>query len=218
MTVGECTTISFDSPPTSKGHRNHSPLDPREHDTSNKLVFGATDNGALLGYDVSSSSSSPIIQIGATNGDALTACTFSNTDNLIACGSECGVISIYDLRSTISPLISMQRRKNVQVNSLSLNQRIASQRFNYQHSSSSSSGLILTVAGNDGSVALIDVMQDTTTAAAGGGGDGGHGTCSHPQLMAELIGADLEPIRGLAVSRNTIVTGERGGVVRMYSL
>ncbi|KAJ7579144.1 WD40-repeat-containing domain protein [Mycena floridula] len=80
-------------------------VDPREVETSDKLVFCSLASGSFEGFDLRSKRS-----VHATSlGPPLTAIAYSPESSLLATGSSNGLVTIHDTRALSSPLTSFTR-------------------------------------------------------------------------------------------------------------
>jgi len=83
--------------------------DPREVSTSNKMVLAALSDGYLQAFDLGTKNE--IFRTPKSDGQA-TSCAYQRERDVIAVGNEHGVIELYDVKNTDSPILRFQRDEN----------------------------------------------------------------------------------------------------------
>jgi len=83
-------------------------IDPREVETTGKVVFAALQNGSFEVFDLGTKSSVHKCEVGKR---ALNAISYSVTHNLVVTGSADGVVTVFDTRQLSTPLTSFARNK-----------------------------------------------------------------------------------------------------------
>ncbi|KAI0629277.1 WD40 repeat-like protein [Trametes polyzona] len=180
-------------------------LDPREVETSDKVVFCALQDGTFELFDLRTKRAA-FRSSAALNGarSALQALAYSSAHNLLATGSASGLTSIYDVRSLEAGPALTFRRNEAPIENLSFVD-LSSAGFNLSSSPSGgstkveSSGVGLAVATEDGLpyVAALRLPE--------------------VEVYGELVGTDCDAVRYVrAVGRN-VWTAADDGVVRRFS-
>jgi len=82
--------------------------DPREVETTDKVVWCALQDGSFEAFDLASKTSIYHHKSSFTSG-ALSAIAYSEDDSLLATGSTSGLIEVYDIRALGSPVVSFKR-------------------------------------------------------------------------------------------------------------
>lgn len=165
------------------------PLDDREVDTSDKIVFCATQDGSIQAFDLGSKLS--VFRTDSTHGSpALQSITYSPSSSLLATGSSKGVITVYDTRALQTPMISFSR------NTASIEDLA----FLTPSADNASAEVALAVATEDGLPFISGVRPEG------------------PYVKAELVGSDCEAIRCVRVRAGSteVWTAGDDGVVRIY--
>lgn len=112
MSVGDRASSIF-SPPSDRDGDSASevPLsvDPREVDTTDKLVFCGLSDGAIEAFDLSSKLSAYHSPTNEKSVGPLHSIAYSVEHNMLATGSGSGVVQVFDTRSWSRPLVSFQR-------------------------------------------------------------------------------------------------------------
>lgn len=83
-------------------------IDPREVETTGKVVFAALQNGSLEIFDLGTKNSVHKYEVGKR---ALNAISYSATHNLLVTGSTDGVVTVFDTRQLSTPLTSFARNR-----------------------------------------------------------------------------------------------------------
>lgn len=81
-------------------------IDPREVETTGKLVFAALQNGSFEAFDLGTKNSVYKYEVGKR---ALNAISYSVTHDLVVTGSTDGVVTVFDTRQLSTPLTSFAR-------------------------------------------------------------------------------------------------------------
>lgn len=113
LSLGDRSEGSFSLPPDGEGGVSALPdaphaVDPREVETSDKLVFCGLASGSLEVFDLSTKlavhRSSP-----SMGGGQLYSVAYNPVHNLVATGSGRGIVTVFDTRSMAAPLVSFSR-------------------------------------------------------------------------------------------------------------
>lgn len=83
-------------------------IDPREVETTGKVVFAAIQNGSFEAFDLGTKSSVHKYEVGKR---ALNALSYSATHSLLVTGSIDGVVTAFDTRQLSAPLTSFARNR-----------------------------------------------------------------------------------------------------------
>ena len=83
-------------------------LDPREVDTTGKVVFAALQNGSFEIFDLGTKNSVHKCDVGKR---ALNAISYSAPQDLLVTGSADGVVTVFDTRQLSMPLTSFARNR-----------------------------------------------------------------------------------------------------------
>ncbi|KDQ52262.1 hypothetical protein JAAARDRAFT_40382 [Jaapia argillacea MUCL 33604] len=206
MSLGERRETLFSGPVheesvNGNGVSTGLPIDSREVDTEDKLVFCALQNGEFEAFDLGtkhsvylSSSSSPD-HVGQKL-PALTSIAYSPTHHLLATGSLHGLVTVYDTRNFASPLTSFKRNAS-SIENLALT---------VPSTWLGSSAPLL------GEIGLVIGTEDGLPYVAGIHPEG-------PGVVAELVGVDCDAVRIVRVrgeGEADIWTAADDGVVRRY--
>ncbi|KAI9207934.1 WD40-repeat-containing domain protein [Polychytrium aggregatum] len=170
--------------------------DPREVATIGKLVYMATDNGSIVGYDLGSKSK--ICHVRSSCGAGLSSCDYSADSNIVATGSASGWIEAYDVRNMGTPILVLQRN---QASVLGL-------RILPSHTTDAIRLLFSTA---EGSLAEVSASCSRDSADAP----------VRVHVAKEYAGIDIEPLYSLDVNCSSagcrVISGGREGVLRMWS-
>lgn len=85
------------------------PIDPREVETQDKIVFAALHDGSFEVFDLGSKTSVYRSPPPPSARSSLSSILYSSSHNLLCTGSSRGLISLYDTRSLSTPLTSFSR-------------------------------------------------------------------------------------------------------------
>lgn len=83
-------------------------IDPREVETTGKVVFAALQNGSFEVFDLGSKNSIHGYEVGKR---ALNTIAYSASHNLLATGSTDGTVTAFDTRQLSAPLTSFARNR-----------------------------------------------------------------------------------------------------------
>lgn len=83
-------------------------IDPREIETTGKVVFAALQNGSFEVFDLGTKNSVHKYEVGKR---ALNAISYSAPQDLLATGSTDGVVTVFDTRQLSAPLTSFTRNR-----------------------------------------------------------------------------------------------------------
>jgi proteasomal ATPase-associated factor 1 len=83
-------------------------IDPREVETTGKVVFAALQNGSFEVFDLGTKKSVHNHEVGKR---ALNAISYSATHDLLVTGSVDGVVTVFDTRQVSTPLTSFARNR-----------------------------------------------------------------------------------------------------------
>ena len=84
-------------------------MDPREVDTSDKVVFCALHNGTFEAFDLGTKTPFYQSEPSPISSAPLESMAYSSVDHILATGSRKGIITVYDTRQISAPLFSFQR-------------------------------------------------------------------------------------------------------------
>lgn len=189
MSLGERGEGAFVTPPDGESNTTPISVDPREVETQDKIVFCALSNGVFQAFDLGTKLSVFHSQAVGSSA-ALQAISYSPAHNLVATGSEKGVIRVYDTRSLGVPLVSFSR------NSASIEDLV----FLSLSQAAGSNEVGLAVATEDGLPYIANVRPEG------------------PSARAELVGTDCDAVRSVRVGShaNAVWTAGDDGVIRRY--
>ena len=143
MSLGNRTEI----PPDGEESIPPAAQDDREiPETASKLVFCGLENGSFEIFDFGFKKSTYRSPVPKSPSSSLTSINYSDSHHLLATGSSCGIITVYDTRSLGIPLTSFSR----------LGSAIEDFAFVY----SSNSGVGLAVAAADGLPYIASVVPE----------------------------------------------------------
>ena len=115
ISLGDAGNSEFGCPhPDGEGHptvstsRGSAFIDPREVETTGKLVFAALQNGTFEVFDLGTKNSVHNYELGKR---ALNAISYSATHDLLVTGSIDGVVTVFDTRQLSMPLTSFARNR-----------------------------------------------------------------------------------------------------------
>jgi proteasomal ATPase-associated factor 1 len=94
--------------PTAPSSQASAFIDPREVETTGKLVFAALQNGSFEVFDLGTKNS---VHKYGTGKRALTAISYSAVHDLLVTGSTDGVVTVFDTRQLLAPLTSFARNR-----------------------------------------------------------------------------------------------------------
>ena len=83
-------------------------IDPREVETTGKVVFAALQNGSFEVFDLGTKNSVHKYEVGKR---ALSAISYSAVHDLLVTGSTHGVVTVFDTRQMSTPLTSFARNR-----------------------------------------------------------------------------------------------------------
>lgn len=83
-------------------------IDPREVETTGKVVFAALQNGSFEVFDLGTKNSVHKYEVGKR---ALNAISYSAVHDLLVTGSTDGVVTVFDTRQLSAPLVSFARNR-----------------------------------------------------------------------------------------------------------
>lgn len=83
-------------------------IDPREVETTGKVVFAALQNGSFEVFDLGTKNSVHSYEVGKR---ALNAISYSAAHELLVAGSADGVVTVFDTRQLSAPLTSFARNR-----------------------------------------------------------------------------------------------------------
>ncbi|KAI0820796.1 WD40 repeat-like protein [Trametes gibbosa] len=169
-------------------------LDPREVETSGKVVFCALQDGSFELFDLRNKRAVFRSAPGPSGARAaLQALVYSPEHGLVATGSASGLTSVYDVRALgTGPTIAF-RRNEAPIEDLAF--------VDFTNPEGITSPRVgLAVATEDG-LPLIAAMQP-----------------SGPSVHAELVGTDCDGVRFVRVVGGDVWTAADDGIVRRYGL
>ncbi len=176
-----------------------STTDPREVDTSDKVVFCALQDGSFELFDLRTKRAQHRSKIGPSGArSALQAIAYSPDSNLLATGSASGLVSIYDTRSLGEEPVVAFRRNEAPVEDLEF-VNVANAPFSLGGSSAADVADVgLAIATEDGLPYVAEVRP------------------SGPRVRAELVGTDCDAARFVRAVGNEVWSAADDGVVRRY--
>ncbi|CAL1716002.1 unnamed protein product [Somion occarium] len=108
MCAGERAEGAFAQPPNGEEKNAPVPLDDREVDTADKMVFCALQDGSFEVFDLGTKLS--VFHSKPPKGStSLSSIAYSPSASLLATGSSTGVINVYDTRAMDAPLATFSR-------------------------------------------------------------------------------------------------------------
>lgn len=192
ISAGERGEATFTPPPHGEeiGAASTMIIDPREVETTDKVVYCALSNGSFEAFDLNIKLSvfrSPV----SSSDSPLESICYSSAHNLLACGSLNGVVSIYDTRSLSTPLTRF-KRNGASIEDLTFVSSPATE--------------------HDSEVGLAVATQDGLPYVANIRPEG-------PSVRAELIGTDCDAVRRIYTTTGDgeVWTAGDDGLVRRYS-
>ena len=115
ISLGEAGNSEFGRPhpdgedhPTVSTPQGSAFIDPREVETTGKIVFAALQNGSFEVFDLGTKNSVHKYELGKR---ALNAISYSATHDLLVTGSIDGVVTVFDTRQLSTPLTSFARNR-----------------------------------------------------------------------------------------------------------
>jgi len=115
ISLGEAGNSEFGRPhpdgedqPTVSASQTSAFIDPREVETTGKIVFAALQNGSFEVFDLGTKNSVHKYELGKR---ALNTISYSAKHDLLATGSIDGVVTVFDTRQLSSPLTSFARNR-----------------------------------------------------------------------------------------------------------
>lgn len=190
LSMGERGEGAFVAPPDGDAGAAPVALDPREVETTDKMVFAGLADGTFQVFDLGTKLS---VFHSKTAGysPALSSVAYSPMHNLVATGSAVGIVNVYDTRSLETPLVTFQRN-GASIEDLA---------FIPLSQSSGNTEVGLAIATEDGLPYVANVRPEG------------------PSVLAELIGTDCDATRSVKVrSPGTVWTAGDDGVVRTYEV
>ncbi|PIL24960.1 hypothetical protein GSI_12847 [Ganoderma sinense ZZ0214-1] len=174
-------------------------MDPREVDTSDKIVFCALQDSSFELFDLRTKSAQYRSKAGPPGArSALQAIAYSPESNLVGTGSASGLVSIYDTRSLGEQPVVAFRRNEAPVEDLEFI-NLASAPFSLGVPSAPDVADVgLAIATEDGLPYVAEVRP------------------SGPQVRAELVGTDCDAVRFVRVVGNSVWSAADDGVVKRY--
>jgi proteasomal ATPase-associated factor 1 len=164
--------------------------DPREVDTSDKVVYCAQGNGCFEAFDLGTKLS--VYHSPSASHGSLESIVYSPTHSLLATGSVNGVVTVYDTRSLASPLLRFQRN-TASVEDLTFVMSPTSGNANV-------TDIGLAIATSDGLPYIANIRPEGVS------------------VKAELIGTDCDGVRCVKVGEDGAVwTAGDDGIVRRYA-
>ncbi|RPD64431.1 WD40 repeat-like protein [Lentinus tigrinus ALCF2SS1-7] len=184
---------------TDDGQQPEANADPREVDTSDKVVFCALQDGSFELFDLRTKDGvyrSPAGRPGTRS--ALQTIAYSPEAGLLATGSASGLVSLYDVRTLgHGPVVSF-RRNEAPVEDLAF-VKLADAPFSLASSESAEASEVgVAVATEDGLPYVAEVRP------------------SGPRVRAELVGTDCDAVRLVRAVGRDVWTAADDGVVRRY--
>ncbi|TBU42387.1 WD40 repeat-like protein [Dichomitus squalens] len=172
--------------------------DPREVDTSDKVVFSALQDGSFELFDLRTKRAefrSKVGPPGARSG--LQALEYSPGQCLLATGSASGMVSLYDPRTLGGEPVVVFRRNEAPIEDLAF-VNLANAPFSFGSPTTSTGDVGLAVATEDGLPYLAEVRP------------------SGPRVRAELVGTDCDAVRFVRAVGSDVWSAADDGVVRRY--
>jgi proteasomal ATPase-associated factor 1 len=115
ISLGETSNSVFGQPhpdgedhPTGLESQANTFIDPREVETTGKVVFAALQNGSFEVFDLGTKNSVRHYKVGER---ALNAISYSAVHDLLVTGSTDGAVTVFDTRQLSSPLTSFARNR-----------------------------------------------------------------------------------------------------------
>lgn len=115
ISLGESGNSVFGQPhpdgedhPMGSASQPNTLIDPREVETTGKVVFAALQNGSFEVFDIGTKNSVHNYGVGKR---ALNAISYSAVHDLLVTGSTDGVVTVFDTRQLSSPLTSFARNR-----------------------------------------------------------------------------------------------------------
>ncbi|KAJ7494298.1 WD40-repeat-containing domain protein [Mycena galericulata] len=153
--------------------------DPREVETSGKLLFCAFQTKSFEAFDLGSRAS---VYTSTPGASPLTAIVYSPEHSLLATGSSTGVVEVFDTRALGAPLAAFTRGEA----------GIADLAF-------TDDDRTLLVSTDDGLPFIARIAAGPV------------------RVVAELVGADCDPVRSISVVGRDVWSAADDGVVRKYA-
>ncbi|KAI0731153.1 WD40 repeat-like protein [Earliella scabrosa] len=186
---------------TDDGNTDAAP-DPREVETSDKVVFCALQDGSFELFDLRTKRAtfrSPTGRSGTRS--ALQTIAYAPEHNLVATGSASGLVSLYDTRTLGSntTVVSFRRNEAPVEDLVFVNLAQAPIALTPSSLSSSTGDVGVAVATEDGLPYVAEVRP------------------SGPNVRAELVGTDCDAVRFVRAVGHDWWTASDDGVVRRYA-
>ncbi|KZT09268.1 WD40 repeat-like protein [Laetiporus sulphureus 93-53] len=183
-------------------------IDPREVETADKLAFCGLQDGTFEVFDLRTKHSVFRSTADTETQSPLHAISYTSVHGMLATGSSTGIVSLYDIRTLESPLTAFRRNtaaiEDLQFLSLDAKAFALPQAVSQSGATSNmpeASDVGLAIAAEDGLPYVADVRP------------GG------PNVRAELVGPDCDPVRAVRVVREEDVwVAADDGVVRRYRM
>ncbi|KAI0352369.1 WD40 repeat-like protein [Trametes cingulata] len=178
-------------------------LDPREVETSDKVVFCALQDGSFELFDLRTKRATFRSQVTAPSArSALQTIAYNWERNLVATGSASGLVSVYDVRTLGEGPTVTFRRNEAPIEELAFVELTGDRSGFAQIPSNSDAGVPIEVG-----VAIA--TEDGLPYIAQLGSSG-------PTVRAELVGTDCDAVRFVKVVGQDVWTAADDGVVRRY--
>ena len=176
-----------------------SATDPREVDTSDKVVFCALQDGSFELFDLRTKRAQYRSKAGPSGArSALQAIAYHPDSNLVGTGSASGLVSIYDARSLGEGTVVAFRRNEAPIEDLEFVD-IANAPFSLDGSLAANVADVgLAIASEDGLPYVAEMVP------------------SGPRVHAELVGTDCDAVRFVRTVGNDVWSAADDGVVRRY--
>ena len=199
LSTGQRWTEANGDPHESSAGSDTSITDPREVDTSDKVVFCALQDGSFELFDLRTKSAQHRSKPGSSGArSALQAIEYDRDSNLVAMGSASGLVSIYDTRSLGDQPVVAFRRNEAPIEDIEFIS-LANAPFSLGGSSTVNAAHVgLAIATEDGLPYVAELRP------------------SGPRVRAELVGADCDAVRFVHVIGNDVWSAADDGVVRRY--
>ncbi len=173
--------------------------DPREVETSDKVVFCGLQDGSFELFDLRTKRATFRSATGTTG--AQLAIAYSPDDNLVATGSASGLISVHDTRNLGNGPVVSFRRNTSPVEDIAFTNLIDApfslgSPMTNEHPSTMD--VSLAIATEDGLPYVAEVLA------------------SCPRVRAELVGTDCDAVRFMRAVGRSLWTASDDGVVRRY--
>jgi proteasomal ATPase-associated factor 1 len=94
--------------PTESASQASAFIDPREVETTGKVVFAALQSGSFEVFDLAAKKSVHIYEVGKR---ALNSISYSAAHDMLVTGSADGVVTVFDTRQLSAPLTSFARNR-----------------------------------------------------------------------------------------------------------